>query len=105
MIFVALAEAAEKGELVLLEGGMCRWHRRRDGVVVIREILVLPSVRRKGIGRALIQAVYASQGNGDRVVQAKCPAKYGSNYFWQAMGFTLLSETKGINLWQRPSHP
>lgn len=53
MIFAALKEAAERGELLLVEGGLCRWHRRRDGIVVIREIIVLPPHRRKGVGRAL----------------------------------------------------
>lgn len=36
-----MSEAADKGELILVDGGMCRYHRRRDGVVVVREILVL----------------------------------------------------------------
>ncbi len=35
MIFEALYESAKRGELLLVEGGMCRWHLRRDGVLVI----------------------------------------------------------------------
>lgn len=31
MIFVALSEAAQKGKLLLVDGGMLRFHLRRDG--------------------------------------------------------------------------
>lgn len=51
MIFTVLSEAADRGELILVPDGLCRYHRRRDGVVVIHEILVLPFRRRGGIGR------------------------------------------------------
>lgn len=103
MIFTVLSEAAERGELLLVQDGMCRWHRRRDGVVVIREILVLPLQRRKGLGRSLVAEVLArSHGSA---VQARCPVKYHeANQFWAAMGFTLITERQGINLWQRPAY-
>lgn len=102
MIFVALEESARKGELLLVDGGMCRYHRRRDGVVVIREILVLPSRRRCGIGRNLVaEVIQVAHG---RVVRCKCPEKYAAaNQFWRAMGFTLIEQKDGVNLWQRPS--
>lgn len=101
MIFAALDEAASRGELLLVDGGMCRWHRRKDGIIVIREILVLPHRRRTGVGRRLVQDVI-TRARG--VVQAKCPVKLEeSNLFWRAMGFTLIQEKDGINLWQRPS--
>ena len=31
MILVALAEAAERGELLICDGGLCRWHRSPEG--------------------------------------------------------------------------
>jgi GNAT superfamily N-acetyltransferase len=101
MIFAAMEEAASRGELILVEGGLCRWHRRRDGIIVIREILVLPHLRRKGIASKMLTHVLAMTRG---VVQAKCPVKLESNEFWKASGFTLVSEKEGINLWQRPSH-
>ncbi len=104
MIFVALDESASKGELLLVEGGMLRYHRRRDGIFVIREILVLPTHRRKGVGRALVSEVISRARL--HTIRCKCPAKYvESNLFWSAMGFTLLEEKGGVNLWQRPLHP
>lgn len=104
MIFVAMSEAADKGQLILTDGGLCRWHRRRDGVVVVREILVLPGCRRRGVGREMIGRVVAA--NGGRVIRAKCPEKYESgNAFWRAMAFTLIESKDGVNLWQRPANP
>lgn len=87
MIFVALNEAADRGELLLTDGGMCRFHHRRDGFVVIRELLVLPECRRKGIGRALVGRVRAKFPN--EIVRAVCPVEYEANRFWEAMGFHI----------------
>lgn len=100
MIFVALSEAADRGELILRDGGLCRWYRRKDGVVVIREILVLPDHRRRGIAREMIEKVILQ--NPGRTLRARCPVKYDSgNAFWKAMGLSLVSEQKGINLWEK----
>lgn len=103
MIFAALSEAADRGQLLLIHGGLCRWHKRRDGIVVIREVLVLPASRRKGVGRSLVAEVISR--NSGHVIQAKCPVAYPSNAFWARMGFTLVEEKNGANRWQRPAHP
>lgn len=99
MIFAAMSEAAEKGELVLVDGGMCRWHLRRDGVVVIREIIVLPKRRGAGVGRSMVNAILA--WNPGRAVRVRCPAEYESNGFWRRMGFELTGKEKGVNTWER----
>ena len=99
MIFSALSEAADRGELLLVEGGLCRFHRRRDGVVKIRELVVLPDWRRLGIGRALVDRVAAL--NPGRLLAAGCPVGYEANAFWPRVGF-VLSETIGeVNWWHR----
>lgn len=101
MIFVALHESASKGELLLVDDGMCRFHRRRDGSVTVREILVLPHRQRKGIGRAMLTEVLA-RANG-HIVRARCPLSCESgNAFWAKMGFTLIDTARQINTWQRP---
>ena len=51
MIYQALSEAADKGELLLINGGMCRFHIRKDGQCTIREIIVLPDHRCRRLGR------------------------------------------------------
>ncbi len=98
MIFAALSEAADKGELLIAQGGLCRWHRRRDGIVVIREVLVLPERRGEGIGRVLVDTV--RHRNPGSTLLAKCPVPYPSNRFWSALGFTLVATKNDINEWR-----
>lgn len=98
MIFQALSEAADRGELLLVQDGLCRWHRRRDGVVVIRELIVLPFRRRSGVGRRLVGWLRARHPEAPLV--ARCPLAYESNAFWQALGFALIETVEGINLWR-----
>ena len=89
MLFVALNEAAARGELILADGGMLRFHRRRDGVVTIREIVVLPERRRAGVGRGLVDRVAAL--NPGAVLRATCPGEYEANAFWRSLGFTIVA--------------
>jgi GNAT superfamily N-acetyltransferase len=104
MIFPALMEAVERGELILVEKGFCRWHKRKDGVVVIREILVLPDARRLGIGRRMIRDIIR-QWPGAKLL-ARCPVadekgKVGcGNVFWKHLGFTLTATANGLNTWE-----
>lgn len=101
MIFVALDEAASKGELLVVEGGLCRFHKLRDGSVTIREILVLPKYRRRRVGFGLVAQVLGHAAG--RVVRARCPVAYeGANAFWEAAAFTLVRTVDGVNLWERP---
>ena len=100
MIFAALDEAARRDELLLVDGGLCRYHMRNDGVVVIREILVLPEFREQGIGQAMIDRIrYRHVGH---MLRARCPEVYPANGFWKAMGFVLVGTVKGVNVWERP---
>lgn len=103
MIFTALNEAADRNELLLVDGGMCRFHRRKDGVVVIREILVLPSSRRLGRGRRMVEEV-RRRHPGAKLL-ARCPVRTSDgrvgegNAFWRHLGFGCTGERDGINTW------
>lgn len=101
MVFVALDEAAGRGELLLVQDGLCRFHLRRDGVVVVRELLVLPFRRRTGVGRRLVDLV--RQTHPGRPVVARCPAAYPSNGFWARLGFLLVETARGVNVWRHPN--
>ena len=39
MCFEQLHESSNRNELILIDGGMCHWHLRRDGQLTIREII------------------------------------------------------------------
>lgn len=104
MIYSALVESADKGELLLCEGGLCRFHLRRDGVVVVREIIVLPEHRRVGVGRRMI--AWLKNEFDTSIIRARCPASYETaNAFWEAMGFSAKTPEKTrvgdtLNVWE-----
>jgi ribosomal protein S18 acetylase RimI-like enzyme len=85
MIFEALWRAAEAGELVLVDGGFCHWHLRRDGQITIREIIVLPECQRQGIGKAILEKLM--QMEGATSIFAKCPDDLPANGWYKKMGF------------------
>lgn len=99
MIFDALYESAQRGELLLVDGGFCHWHLRRDGQLTIREIIST----RRGAGSAMLDALRLTAGA--TCIVAKCPAHLDSNAWYQRRGFVLAeTETtrtgKGINVWR-----
>lgn len=87
MIFNALYDAARRSELILVDGGMCHWHLRRDGVLTIREIIVLPGRQGQGIGTAMLAQLRAVPGA--KAIRAKCPGGLPANAWYRAMGFEM----------------
>ena len=98
MIFAALLEAAERRELILIDDGLCRWHLRKDGIVVIREILVSPWMWGHGIGRRMVDDVRAM--NPGATIVAKCPVGYEANVFWRTIGFVEVGRTDKVIEWR-----
>lgn len=104
MIFETLMESADRRELILWPGGLLHYHLRRDGQLTIREIIVLPGERCKGIGRLMLQAMKSRHPEALSVF-AKCPADLPSNNWYARMGFVLegTETTKSgrrLNLWR-----
>jgi len=85
MIFETLNESAKRGELILVDGGLCHWHLRRDGQLTIREILVLPGQRSQGIGTTILDQL--KQIPGALSIFAKCPSNLPANGWYERLGF------------------
>lgn len=98
MIFDTLQESNAKGELLLLDGGYCRYHLRRDGQLTIYEIIS----QRPGVGTALLDRLVCVEGA--RFLLARCPATLPSNAWYERRGFvrTAIERTaRGteLNVW------
>ena len=102
-MFEALVESAERGELILVDGGLCRWHLRRDGQLTIREIIVLPGHRGYGIGTAMLETLKLVPNT--KSIFAKCPAGLPANEWYADHGFTCEGEeltrtNRRLKLWR-----
>lgn len=82
MIFETLHESAKRGELLLIDGGFCHWHLRRDGQLTIREIIST----QPGAGSAMLEIL---KQKGALSIFAKCPADLPANDWYARRGFLL----------------
>lgn len=99
MIFEALHEAAKRGELILVDGGLCHFHLRRDGQLTVHEIIST----RPGAGSEMLARL--KQIEGAASIFAKCPADLPANGWWQRRGFTCEGEKttrtgRRLKLWR-----
>lgn len=81
MIFQTLYESAQRGELLLVDGGLCHWHLRRDGQLTIREIIST----RRGAGYEMLTRLRSTPGAMS--LFAKCPADLPANAWYERRGF------------------
>jgi hypothetical protein len=81
MTFETLHESARRGELLLIDGGFCHWHLRRDGQLTIREIISI----RPGAGSAMLDTLKCTPGAMS--LFAKCPADLPANGWYERRGF------------------
>ena len=105
MIFETLYIAAQRGELLLLDGGFCHWHLRRDGQITIREILVLPDWQRQYLGVEILEQLKGVPGATS--IFAKCPADLPANGWYQRQGFIdegieTTRTGRELRLWRLP---
>lgn len=99
MIFETLYESAQRGELLLIDGGMCHWHLRRDGQLTIREIIST----RPGAGQEMLERLRATPRALSLL--ARCPTDLAANEWYRRRGFTLeATETtksgRVLNVWR-----
>ena len=90
MIFETLYESAKRGELLLIDGGFCHWHLRRDGQLTIREIIST----RPGAGGEMLAALKKQTATS---IFAKCPADLAANGWYERRGFVCEGEEKTRN--------
>jgi GNAT superfamily N-acetyltransferase len=93
----AFADALHRGELIVAQDGgnvlgFVRFHRRRDGVATIYEIVTEPGRRRRGVARRLVSAVVEDcRRHGIRMLRLSCPADLEANDFYPHVGFERAS--------------
>lgn len=99
MIFETLWQSAQQGELLLIPGGFCHWHLRRDGQLTIREIIST----RPGAGAEMLNQL--KQTPGAISLFAKCPADLAANDWYARRGFACEGEEitpsgRRLKLWR-----
>lgn len=99
MIFHALMDSAARGELILIDGGLCRYHLRRDGQLTIYEIIAV----RPGAGTEMLSRLHSVAGV--TFILARCPAELPSNAWYKRKGFVVVNiETtrrgRALNVWR-----
>ena len=99
MCFEQLYESSRRGELILIDGGMCHWHLRRDGQLTIREIIS----SKPGAGVIMLEIL--TRVPGAKFILAKCPADLESNDWYAKRGFSMVSTEmaksgRRINIWR-----
>lgn len=99
MIFETLYESAQRGELLLIDGGFVHYHLRRDGQLTIREIIST----RPGAGGEMLARL--KQTPGALSLFAKCPVDLAANAWYAKRGFVREGEEvtpsgRRLNLWR-----
>lgn len=97
----ALARSITRDQVLVAENsaglmGFVEYHHRRDAQTTLYHIAVIPECRRRGVGRALVNALRAeASALGKRTVLLKCPADLPAQGFYGRLGFNLLGEETG----------
>jgi DNA primase large subunit len=98
MIFEILYDAWRNSELLLINGGFCHWHLRKDGQLTIREIFST----RRGAGSEMLKILKSKNPNS---IFAKCPSDLLANDWYEKNGFVyegyeITKMNRRINLWR-----
>lgn len=107
----ALAEAIQDSRIVVAEidsrlvGFQEYYHRKRDGQTTLYHKCVASNFRRRGVGRALVDAVVSeAKTDGRQFLLLRCPEDLQSNDFHRSYGFRLVGTVQGrrrkLNVWR-----
>jgi hypothetical protein len=86
--FESLFGSMKNGELILIDGGICQYHLRRDGQLTIYVIIST----RPGAGQEILARL--KQVPGATSLFAKCPADLEANTWYAKRGFSFLRREK-----------
>lgn len=109
VLLPTLREQIEKGEMLVAEWeaqliGFVDYHIRRDKQLTLYHIAVDPAWQRRGVGRALLEALEATaQASDCACILLKCPVDLAANQFYEAQGYNLQEKLNGrrrpLNVW------
>ena len=96
--FERLHQAQLTKSLLMVQGGFCHYHKRRDGQITIHVLLS----SRPGAGQEMLAQLLALGGT---FLQAVCPADLPSNAWYAKRGFVLAgakqsSKGRQLNIWR-----
>jgi len=96
--FERLFLAMSKKQVLMIEGGFCHYHLRRDRQLTIHVILS----NKKGAGYRMLEQLKKQPAD---MLLARCPVDLESNKWYRAQGFVLkgtqFSKTgREINIWE-----
>lgn len=105
-----LLEAIRREEVIVAQNhcgivGFVHFHHRLDAQTTLYEIVVAPTYRRSGIGRALVASLGAeAESLGKEMILLKCPVDLAANQFYVDIGFERKHEEDGkrraLTVWQ-----
>ena len=109
----ALVKSIDRAEVLVCEKmdrgliGFIEYHHRRDRQTTVYHIVVVSSHRRKGVGKALIDAMHSEAlALGKQAIRLKCPIGLVAHDFYDRLGFKSLGEETGkgrpLVVWQLP---
>lgn len=96
MIFETLYASSKRGELLLIDGGMCHFHFRRDYQLTIREIIAT----RPGAGSEMLERLLQYPAAS---IFAICPEDLEANKWYAKKGF-ILEDTHTTKTGRRVNH-
>lgn len=98
----AVIESIHRGEIIVALNirqrimGVVHYRHRKDGQTTLYSIVVDPKQTKKGLGRALLDALRSeSLILGQKNITLKCPEELPANGFYYACGFTLMTTEPG----------
>ena len=104
-MLLAMREAADKGFVFIVDGGLCEFRLRKDKQITIYTIVST----KPGVGSTLFKRLLSYADDvGCTFIQAKCPTDLESNKWYAKKGFDLhmTEHTKrtgrALNVWRYP---